>query len=865
VTTADPEIGETRLYALDQASGATRWSRSNGAPRWMAPAYDRGQIFVLDNNGILTAMEAATGTTSWTAQMPNQHWFDSAPTAAEGIVYVGGSGVGGTLYAVRERDGHVLWTRSVTNGQNSAPAVDGSSVYVTYPCQRYAFDRITGEPDWHFNGPCSGGGGATAVVAAGRLYARGPPANAIYSAATGANLGPLSAHTLPAVAGNVVYTRTGTTLAAIAGGGLGATLWQFSGDGQLVTAPLVVGNVVFVGSSSGQLYALDAATGAVRDALDVGAPMTVPDEFSYAMPLAGFGAANGTLVVPAGSELVAYRTAGAIGQAPENRSQPTIDGRAQVGEPLAADVGIWTGLPTSYDYAWQRCGGAGGGCSDVVGATAMSFKPAAADIGATFRVRVTASNDVAAASPITSMRSALVVPAPPVTVAPPAVTGLAREASELAAGPGTWSGGPSSYRYAWQRCSADAFPTCDDIEGATASPYVAVAADIGYRLRVRVVATNAGGDSDPVVSALTAIVTAGPPVAITPPDFSGLLYVGEQLSAITGLWTNGPTSFQVQWYSCDPTGVSCPDIANATQTTYVLRDADLGRFIGVEVVARNAVGDSLPEPSGEYGPVEPAIPRNVVAPSISGTARAGSTLTADPGVWTANPTEFSTWWYRCDAAFDDCAFTGIIGSSYALGPADVGQVLLAGVVAINAGVESDERLTAPVGPIAGALAAPPAAWPVAPPQQPLQLPTSNAFTVVSQRARADGSLAFRLRAPGAGRLTAVATAGAAALRDRCRPRCAATRRSLFGRVSKSVSAAGTVTLVVRPNARARAAIRRRGAAIRIRIQVDFRPSFGRSSSQVRSLKVRRRASARRTVRAAGDARLRGRGIRVYGP
>jgi outer membrane protein assembly factor BamB len=38
--------------------------------------------------------------------------------------------------------------------------------------------------------------------------------------------------------------------------------WTFSGDGHLVTAPVVVNNTVFVGSSSGNVYGLDVGTGA---------------------------------------------------------------------------------------------------------------------------------------------------------------------------------------------------------------------------------------------------------------------------------------------------------------------------------------------------------------------------------------------------------------------------------------------------------------------------------------------------------------------------------------------------------------------------------------------------------------------------
>src|SRR5262249_23861549 len=160
---------------------------------------------------------------------------------------------------------------------------------------------------------------------------------------------------------------SGSTLTAIAGAGLGSADWTFTGDGNLDTAPLVVGGLVFVGSSGGNLYALDAAAGTTSWSTNVGSPIPGPDEQNVSQPLTGLGAANGALVVSAGSQLVAYRTAGAITTAPSNQSLPTIEGFAQIGQLQAADVGIWSGLPNSYAYQWELCDAAGANCADIPG------------------------------------------------------------------------------------------------------------------------------------------------------------------------------------------------------------------------------------------------------------------------------------------------------------------------------------------------------------------------------------------------------------------------------------------------------------------------------------------------------------------
>src|ERR1041385_801056 len=114
------------LYALNQATGSTIWSHGTGGGPGLA--YDRGRVFVVTGNGLLTAFDAASGSIAWSLQLPGQYLFTAAPSAANGIVYTGGAGSGGTVYAVRENDGHLLWTQAVENGDDSSAAVGGQGV-----------------------------------------------------------------------------------------------------------------------------------------------------------------------------------------------------------------------------------------------------------------------------------------------------------------------------------------------------------------------------------------------------------------------------------------------------------------------------------------------------------------------------------------------------------------------------------------------------------------------------------------------------------------------------------------------------------------------------------------------------------------
>jgi hypothetical protein len=103
----------------------------------------------------------------------------------------------------------------------------------------------------------------------------------------------------------------------------------------------------------------------------------------------------------------------------------------------------------------------------------------------------------------------------PVSVAPPSARGVAQVGATLSAAPGSWSGGPDSYSYQWQRTPIGG-GTAVDVAGATGSSYPLGATDVGHRLRVVVVAANATGASAPAPSQLSDAIAAATAPAATP-------------------------------------------------------------------------------------------------------------------------------------------------------------------------------------------------------------------------------------------------------------------------------------------------------------------------------------------------------------
>ena len=89
----------------------------------------------------------------------------------------------------------------------------------------------------------------------------------------------------------------------------GTLKWSFTGDGNLSSAPIVVNGMVYIGSTGGKLYAVDESTGMNVWTGTVGAPVNRPDEIGISVPLAGLGAGEGLIVVPASNLVVAYEAA----------------------------------------------------------------------------------------------------------------------------------------------------------------------------------------------------------------------------------------------------------------------------------------------------------------------------------------------------------------------------------------------------------------------------------------------------------------------------------------------------------------------------------------------------------------------------
>jgi hypothetical protein len=188
---------------------------------------------------------------------------------------------------------------------------------------------------------------------------------------------------------------------------------------------------------------------------------------------------------------------------------------------------------------------------------------------------------------------------------------------------------------------------------------------------------------------------SGPPVNTKAPTISGTAAQGQTLTEAHGQWTGEPSAFAYQWQQCDSAASNCKAIAGATAQSYVPVAGDVGHTLKVQETASNESGPSAPATSAATAAVTPPPPKNTAAPTVTGTAQQGQTLTEHAGSWEGEPTSFELQWLRCDGAGNNCAaIAGATSQTYVPVAADVTHVIRVQELARNTSGPSSPAVSA---------------------------------------------------------------------------------------------------------------------------------------------------------------------------
>ena len=174
------------------------------------------------------------------------------------------------------------------------------------------------------------------------------------------------------------------------------------------------------------------------------------------------------------------------------------------------------------------------------------------------------------------------------------------------------------------------------------------------------------------------------------PTISGTAQVGETLTADTSGIADADglanATFSYQWLADDA------DINGATGSTYTLTDSDEGKAVKVEVSFTDDAGNHETLTSGATDAAAAQINSPATgAPTISGTAQVGETLTADTsGI--ADADGLSNVQYQYQWLADDADISGATNATYTLAAEDEGKAIKV-EVSFTDDADNEETLT----------------------------------------------------------------------------------------------------------------------------------------------------------------------------
>ena len=339
-----------------------------------------------------------------------------------------------------------------------------------------------------------------------------------------------------------------------------------------------------------------------------------------------------------------------------------IIGTASEGEELTAGAitdpdGTTGGSSVAATYQWKADG------ANIPGATQNTYTLTSVEIGKVITVEASYTDAYGTQENLTSD------PTNPVTnvnetgsIAPiigDPTQGQNLRAGTITDGDGTTGGSSVAATYQWR---ADGV----DIAGATNDNYTLTQAEVGKTITVEASYTDTQGTQETLISDPTTPVADIDDLGSIA-DISGDTTQGQTLTAGTiSDPDGGVTAVSYQWKA---DGV---DIAGATNATYTLTQAEVGKAITVEVTYTDAQGSGKTTTSAATAAVANVNDETTGDVTITGTPREDEVLTANTSALADND-GIGTYTYQWQA--DGVDIAGATNATYTLTQAEVGKSL----------------------------------------------------------------------------------------------------------------------------------------------------------------------------------------------
>ena len=258
---------------------------------------------------------------------------DSSPAVVNGVVYVGS--IDGNVYALDATTGAKVWSYKTDGYVQSSPAVVNGVVYVgSYDANVYALNATTGAKVWSYK--TGGYVQCSPAVSNGVVYVGNDEYHLLaLNATTGAKVwsyftGSADVDSSPAIVNGVVYLGSyvlNEESKIITGhvNALDATTGEEMWDCKIRDAPIranspaVANGVVYIGTTNGGLYAINAADGTILWNFASSGSHLYPAYANGVVYVGGGGLANHDLYAvnaTTGTKLWSYTTGGVVDSAP---------------------------------------------------------------------------------------------------------------------------------------------------------------------------------------------------------------------------------------------------------------------------------------------------------------------------------------------------------------------------------------------------------------------------------------------------------------------------------------------------------------------------------------------------------------------
>lgn len=271
--------GNQNFYAVDSVTGKPKWSRALGYA-WASAAYSDGHLYVGTTQGSFYCLRASDGAIMWHQKVGGGIY--TSPAVDEKTVYFGSWD--GYYYALGKDTGELHWAYSrpgypyqIGGRPDSASPVIWKGMLLVQVLGRnmVALDKTTGQCIWEFPAPSMHLLNATAAAYDNRVFASVfiepyscPSGASLYALddSTGRTVwryDGLGGLTSPAISRNGVYVGSTSSVfftalsLEVTDKAIPRVLWRYQLDGVIEESlPAISGNIIYVMSSDGYLYAI---------------------------------------------------------------------------------------------------------------------------------------------------------------------------------------------------------------------------------------------------------------------------------------------------------------------------------------------------------------------------------------------------------------------------------------------------------------------------------------------------------------------------------------------------------------------------------------------------------------------------------